>query len=387
MSATAEQTNGKPPNVAGAAAAGKATARPSTQYPKHTLEEALRVPRAIEDQNAGQPLPPTETAIALGMSPGSGRFQTLLSSSLRYGLTTGNYKSDKIGLTSSVQEIVAPVDEARAAAALVTAALMPPTFKAAYEFFKGKKLPDGDFYVNTFSREFGVPKADATRCAEIFRANLEYVGLVKQATTGAWLSTEIPTTLAPVAADEDFENDEDKVESSSGVAIAAPEVPTNLPPVLPATAATPERPKAIFIGHGRNKAPLTQLTKILDEYGLPYKVAEYEPNAGRPISQKVADLMNECGAAILIFTADRELRDLDGNPVWLSSANVAHELGAASVMYDGRLVIFKEAGVDLASNFSGIGFIEFEKDKLAAHGIELFRELVHFKLVKISVGD
>jgi hypothetical protein len=41
----------------------------------------------------------------------------------------------------------------------------------------------------------------------------------------------------------------------------------------------------------------------------------------------------------------------------------------------------------LASNFSGIGYIEFEKDKLAAHGLELFRGLVHFKLVKISVGE
>ena len=81
--------------------------------------------------------------------------------------------------------------------------------------------------------------------------------------------------------------------------------------------------------------------RILDEWGLPYKVAEYEPNAGRPISQKVADLMEECGAAILIFTADRELRTLEDEPVWLSSANVAHELGAASVLYSGKVVIFK----------------------------------------------
>jgi hypothetical protein len=387
MSATAEDTNGKPPDAQAAAAQVPGFARPSTQYPKNTVEEALRVPRVIEDQNAGQPLPPIELATALGMSPGSGRFQVLLSSSLRYGFTTGNYKSAKIGLTVSVPEIVAPVDGERAAAALVAAVLTPPTFKAAYEFFKGKKLPDGDFYVNTFSREFSVPKADAAKCAEIFRANMEYVGLVKRATTGLWVSKEIPTTLAAASTDETALGSHEEMESSSGVATAAPEEPPIVPPTSQLAAPRPERPKALFIGHGPNKVPLTQLTKILDEYGIPYKVAEYEANAGRPISKKVADLMEECGAAILIFTADRELRDLEGNSVWLSSGNVAHELGATSVMYDGRVVIFKETGVDLASNFSGIGYIQFEKDKLSAHAIELFRELVHFKLVTISVGE
>ena len=171
-------------------------------------------------------------------------------------------------------------------------------------------------------------------------------------------------------------------DSSSGA--AAPDVPVAVPPPVPEPT---KRPKAIFIGHGPNNVPVTQLTKILDEYGLPYKLAEYEPYGGRPISKRVADLMAECGAAILIFTADRELRDLDGEPVWLSSVNVAHELGAAAWAYDNRVVIFKEAGVDLASNFSGIGYIEFEQDRLSAHAVELFRELVHFGLVKISVGD
>ncbi|HZT16019.1 MAG TPA: TIR domain-containing protein [Gaiellaceae bacterium] len=385
MSATAEQKNGKPPDGV-AATSVKGHPRPSTQYPKHTLEEALAVPRAIENNNAGQPLPPTETAIAMGISPGSSRLQTLLSASLRYGLSTGNYKSDKIVLSDLANEIVTPVSEEQAAAALVKAALLPPTFKATYDHFKGKKLPEGDFYANTFVREFGVPKEDAKRCAEIFRANLEYAGLLKKASTGVWVSTEIPTTLATEVDSEVDVAEGDGAESSLGT--TAPKVPPALvPPSAPASLATPARPKAIFIGHGPNNVPLTQLTKILDEYGLPYKVAEYEPSAGRPISQKVADLMGECGAAILIFTADRELRDLEGNPVWMSSGNVAHELGAASVMYDGRVVIFKELGVDLASNFSGIGYIEFEKDKLSAHGIELFRELVHFKLVKISVGE
>jgi hypothetical protein len=387
VSASAEETNGKAPDGAAAAQVVKGRARPSTQYPKFTLEEAIAVARAIEEQNAGQAYPPIETATAMGISPGSSRFQMLLSASLRYGLSTGNYKSDKIVTSDLGREIVAPVGEEQAAAALVRAALTPPTFNAAYRYFKGKKLPEGEFFENTLVREFGVPKEDVERCAQIFRENMQYVGLVKKAATGLWLSTEVPTTLDAAVRDEESSEDEDDLESSLGAEASASEVPTVVPPAGPPAPPKAERPKAIFIGHGPNKVPLTQLTKILDEYGLPYKVAEYEANAGRPISHKVADLMGECGAAILIFTADRELRDLESNPVWLSSGNVAHELGATSVMYDGRVVIFKEAGVDLASNFSGVGYITFEKDKLSAHAIELFRELVHFKLVKISVGE
>jgi hypothetical protein len=43
--------------------------------------------------------------------------------------------------------------------------------------------------------------------------------------------------------------------------------------------------------------------------------------------------MKQCGAAILLFTPDEELRDLDGNAVWRPSQNVGHELGAASMLY------------------------------------------------------
>ncbi len=146
------------------------------------------------------------------------------------------------------------------------------------------------------------------------------------------------------------------------------------------------RPNAIFLGHGKNRKPLEQLIKILDEYGIPYKEAIAEPNAGRPIPAKVAETMRECGAAVLIFTGDEEFRDAAGTTVWRPSENVAHELGAASVLYDNRIIIFKEEGLTLGSNFSSIGYISFGKDKLSDKGMDLFRELVNFKIVSVRVG-
>jgi len=64
----------------------------------------------------------------------------------------------------------------------------------------------------------------------------------------------------------------------------------------------------------------------------------------------VKETMEECGAAILIFSADEELFDKDGNPVWRPSENVVNELGAASIMYDSRIIIFREDSVTLATN-------------------------------------
>jgi predicted nucleotide-binding protein len=97
--------------------------------------------------------------------------------------------------------------------------------------------------------------------------------------------------------------------------------------------------------------------------------------------------MRKCGAAILIFSADEQMFDAGQNEVWRPSENVVHELGAAAVLYESRIVIFKEKNVALATNFSDIGYIEFEHDALDAKVNELFRELIAFGLIKVTVGE
>ena len=96
--------------------------------------------------------------------------------------------------------------------------------------------------------------------------------------------------------------------------------------------------------------------------------------------------MKKCGAAILLFTSDTEYKDADGNTVWKPSENVVYELGAASALYGDRIVIFKEDSVSFPTNFRDIGHISFEKDQLAAKSNELFKELISFGLIKITVG-
>jgi predicted nucleotide-binding protein len=142
--------------------------------------------------------------------------------------------------------------------------------------------------------------------------------------------------------------------------------------------------QGIFVAHGKDKKPLEQLKKILEQFKIPYRVAIDEPNLGRPISSKVRETMRACNCAILIFTADEEFGDKEGNAVWRPSENVIHELGAAGYLYDNRIVIMKEDTVNFPSNFRDIGHISFAKDQLEAKAMEILKELIGFGIVKVS---
>lgn len=142
--------------------------------------------------------------------------------------------------------------------------------------------------------------------------------------------------------------------------------------------------QAIFIAHGKNKKPLNQLKKILDQFKIPYKVVVEEPNLGRPISGKVREVMHACNCAILIFTADEEFQDKNGNTIWRPSENVVFELGATGYLYDNRIVILKEDNVTFPSNFSDLGYISFAHEQLEAKTMDVLKELIGFGIVKFT---
>lgn len=363
----------------------------AADFPKATLEQALKLPEALQ-RNGGQPLPKIDMATALGISPGSSNLRTWGSASSSYGLTGGSYKTE-FSMGELGTRILTPTSPEEKTAALVEAALKPETFRKVFDYYKGKKFPETQFFVNTLKREFDVAEGQAEQFAEIFTANMRLVGLVRATTSGDWLSESLPTPNGQLDGVEGHEHDPGASGKATGetefdATITIPASALAPPPAPPQESAKPKkRPNKLFVGHGRNKKPLEQLTKTLRELGIPHVVAEDEANTGRPISQKVRDTMEQCGAAILIFSADVEYFDKDGQPVWRPSENVDHELGAASVMYDDRVILFKEESITLASNFSGIGYITFEKDKLDAKTNELLRELIALKIMKVSVDD
>jgi hypothetical protein len=114
---------------------------------------------------------------------------------------------------------------------------------------------------------------------------------------------------AATPAGEQQENREPALDEEEPGQLGVPAAPLQPLPQEPA------KPKPIFIGHGKKKAPLDKLEKILASFGIPYKTAVAEPNLGRPIPKKVKDTMSACGSAILIFTRDEEFKDIEGNTI------------------------------------------------------------------------
>jgi hypothetical protein len=261
-----------------------------------------------------------------------------------------------------------------------------PPYKAFFEHFVDKKVP-GDAAFGEFLRKYAsVPSDRVEECIEHILADAETAGLLRNMSGGKWVDmTGVPS---PGLVDKDEPEDEQGDDAGS-LKTPTSDADESKPPVVPPEQEIPaarKRPNAIFVGHGKSKKPRDQLVKILTEYGIPHKVAEDEPNKGRPIPTKVKDTMEECGAAILIFSADEELFDKDGQSLWRPSENVVHELGAASVMYDNRIVVFREESVHLATNYDSIGYITFEKDDIPAKANDLFRELIAFGILKVSVN-
>jgi len=125
---------------------------------------------------------------------------------------------------------------------------------------------------------------------------------------------------------------------------------------------------------------------MLSEFKVPFKVAIDEPHIGRPISQKVSDLMKTCTSAIVILTTDEEYIDAKGDKFYRPSDNAVYELGAASILYGDKIVILKEEGVSLPSDFSDLGHITFKKDEIDAKSMQLIKELIGFGLLKFTTA-
>jgi predicted nucleotide-binding protein len=352
------------------------------QYPKHSLETALIIAEAIQDKNAGKPMKKIFVAEAIGRKPMSSEFKDLLSSSYKYGLTLGTEKSENIELTPLGHSITKPKSEGERSNGLIKAVENIELFNKIFDHYKNSKYPTGPFFKNILEREYEVPREWVDNCTEILNDNGRYSGIIRDVSGSLYVILDkVPSSIE--SGSPNVSTITEPEENSKKT-----ELPKEDTTKEKEEAAVPQKKaeqtnKGIFIAHGKNKIPTDQLKSILDQFKIPYKIAIEEPHKGRPISQKVGEIMKNCSSAIFIFTADEEYQKSDGTTVYRPSDNIVYELGAASILYDNRIVIFKEDNVEFASNFKDFGYISFEKDRVSAKATELLSELIGFGLLKV----
>jgi len=145
-------------------------------FPKNTLEESINIPRAIEEKNAGNPMHASNLAKAVGFKLSNDwRFLDLLRSANQYGLVNGTGANATISIEKLGQDIVAPSSPTDRQTALLDAFRNVPDFKSVEDFYGGKKIPEDEFFTNTLTRQFGIPKDRVDKFSEVFLYNLEYL--------------------------------------------------------------------------------------------------------------------------------------------------------------------------------------------------------------------
>ena len=363
---------------------------PNRPHPPVPLEIALQIPREVRNSNASRPMQRLLLAEAMNYSPNSSAFRDRIGASVRYGLTQGNYKAEFIALTPLGESITRPRNDHELYTSMREAVRTVQIYNQLLEYFANSRLPTLDFLKNILEREpFSVAPAWSDDVAGAFITDARMVGFLRDIGGSPHVVLDSSTTVPERPLDHEVRASETSDQGEgAGDSVASASTETAEHPVEP-PGDPRERPvpMQLFIAHGKNRKPLEQLKRILDDWKVPYLVAVDEPNAGRPISEKVADTMRECSAGIFIFTADDRFNDDEGRTVSRPSENVIYELGAASLLYGRKIVILKEQGVSFPSNFSDLGSIEFEKDALEAKGMDLLREMIALDAVRlVSAG-
>lgn len=145
-------------------------------FPKNFLEEAIKIPRALDEKYAGNPTPAADVAKAVGFKLAADwRFRDLLNAANLYGLVTGTGAAATVTLTQLGQDIVAPRAPSQRSQALLSAFRNVEDFKKVEEYYGGKRIPEDEFFLNTLTREFNIPKDRTTVFSEIFLGNLKFL--------------------------------------------------------------------------------------------------------------------------------------------------------------------------------------------------------------------
>ncbi len=344
-------------------------------YPVQTLEEALAIAAAIHERNAGRPFERVLLARALGTTAKSSTFTQKLNASQSYGITEGGYADEEISLTQLGESIVAPRLGDERPEALVKAALKPEIFERFYQLVNGKKLPEDTFAKNVLKRELGLESSLTGECLDLLKSNGLYVGILKEhdgkfeVALPGQPSTPPPSTNGPV--------NQTEPEPAQG---AAPE-----PDEAPEAPARVSRARSgIYVCHAGNPEVADHVQEVLEPFGVPHTIAECDFDATRPIGSEAAEMMRGCDAAIFVF-ADPTDEKWSGRRPEKRNEKMMYQLGAASVLYDDRIVVLAQAGVETGPSLPSFRTLEFEPDRIDTIGLKLFQELHKIGVIEVTV--
>ena len=125
----------------------------------------------------------------------------------------------------------------------------------------------------------------------------------------------------------------------------------------------PSSPHRVFIGHGRSPVWRELKDFLSGRLGLEFDEFNRIPIAGIGTQERLREMLDECGFAFLLLTAE----DVHQDDSRHARENVIHEAG----LFQGKLgwrraIVLLEDGCEEFSNIVGLGQIRFPKGKVSA---------------------
>jgi len=147
------------------------------KYPHYSLEKALRIPRAILDQNAGKECTDKESAGFVGIKYNKGPYLVELNAAIRFGLLERPQK-DHVVVSEIAKRILRPQDSSDELSGLREAVLKAPVISNVYSHYRGENLPDTKFLENTLVDKFGIQQPKLSEFKEVFFDTLKKAHLL-----------------------------------------------------------------------------------------------------------------------------------------------------------------------------------------------------------------
>jgi predicted nucleotide-binding protein len=338
-----------------------------SDIPAYSLEEALKIPRAIADNYNLKPTTPLSVASALEVQPNTGSFRMVTGAAIAYGLTTGGAQSTQIELTPLSIRIVQPKVEGDDLVAKREAFLTPRVIGEFLRRYDTGAVPRRDIAMNVLSGDFGVPAQRTGAVFEMIMEGARSLGFVKTIKEKEYIALEGAGETAAAHAEEQTYDASEQPEpleeakenaATNGPQPAAPALPTPAAPVVA------ETNKRIFITHGKNKELLDPIKKMIQYGKYEPVVAEEKQSVSKPVPDKVMGTMRSCGAAIIHVDVEQAITDEKKVEHIILNPNVLIEIGAAMALYGRRFILLVQEGVKLPSNLQGLYEVRYNGEKL-----------------------
>lgn len=205
----------------------------------------------------------------LDTTPTSTVMRELVASSRFYGLTEGGINADEFSLTELGEQATGG-DEVAADAALKAAVMKVPPYKVFFDAFGGKKMPSGTPLREFLIRDAKVPEEKAAECAKYIASDAATAGLRREMKGSSYI--DLAGTPVEPSEDEEVEGAGESESGVHGADLARPEEPAGIgKDSEPQTPELPKKAKKVFIAHGKNRTPLEQLKKALDQFKVKYE--------------------------------------------------------------------------------------------------------------------